>query len=458
MKALRLLLAAFLCFSVQLQAFGFACTHLEWLGFDGVWTTSKSAAANSFVGIGKATDCPAGQPYSLYWQSVDGLGADNDGTFTHTNAYCGSGYVVSNNVAYGMSVRNATGSCVCSPPLIEVNGACVDKCADQGGKPFGGGGSHMFVLPVNSGIVDTLCDTGASSGGGCTIKGTGQMAANDGGLGFSWVNNPSYTGTSCPAGLVAVNTGPPAGSTTTAIPQTPPGKCSGTFNGQTVYHECASLSTPAATTSKSVATSNPDGSTTTSTITRTETVSCADGVCTSRFVDTTRVSNVPVGGGAPTSTVTASNSDGTATQADYCKDNPSSAACKDSKKSTFSGSCNAAFSCDGDAATCAIATAANKSLCLEEKNATEDSVLKQAGIDAIASSSSGTSTSIVNFTAGDINQSNPFSSTCPPDKVLAMHGFSVTLPLSQACGALQAMGAVLVAVSLLVAARIVGGA
>ena len=60
-------------------------------------------------------------------------------------------------------------------------------------------------------------------------------------------------------------------------------------------------------------------------------------------------------------------------QTDFCKENPENAACtgdKEAKESTFGGTCEAGFSCTGDAATCAIAKASHETRCMYSPDST----------------------------------------------------------------------------------------
>lgn len=49
---------------------------------------------------------------------------------------------------------------------------------------------------------------------------------------------------------------------------------------------------------------------------------------------------------------------------DFCKDNPQAAACKNQKDSSFNGTCEAGFTCEGDAAQCASAKASWELRCV----------------------------------------------------------------------------------------------
>ncbi|MEK6668179.1 MAG: virulence factor TspB C-terminal domain-related protein [Pseudomonadota bacterium] len=166
-----------------------------------------------------------------------------------------------------------------------------------------------------------------------------------------------------------------------------------------------------------------------------------------------------------TTTTTTTNPDGSKTdktstkeqpKSDFCTDNPRSAICKEG--GTWGGSCGA-FSCDGDAVTCAIAQASWRSACALDIEPTDSKV--QAGNTALSGGDRpaghpGNNPSSSLFTA-NLDQTNPYGSTCPGDIPLNVMGNVVSIPLSSACDTFRLMGQVAVAFTLLAAAFVIFG-
>ena len=166
-----------------------------------------------------------------------------------------------------------------------------------------------------------------------------------------------------------------------------------------------------------------------------------------------------------TTTTTTTNPDGSKTdktstkeqpKSDFCTDNPRSAICKEG--GTWGGSCGS-FSCDGDAVTCAIAQASWKSACALDIEPTDSKV--QAGNTALSGGDlpaghPGNNPSSSVFTA-NLDQTNPYGSTCPADIPLNVMGNVVFIPLSSACDTFRLMGQVAVAFTLLAAAFVIFG-
>lgn len=244
---------------------------------------------------------------------------------------------------------------------------------------------------------------------------------------------------------------PPAAS---EVPKPAPGTCPGTVNGTQVWVPCSRTATASTTV---------DTSTSTAGITTDTNTVCdkgpsgqlngnADGTCTTTTVTTT---TNPDGTTKTNSNITQQP------LGDYCKTNPSDSACKSSQASSFGGSCDGSFTCEGDAATCAIARATNQTQCAMAKLNTVDDTLKNIGQTATdGSSPQGTGHPRDNKTTlsvGSFNTTNPYGGTCPADTTLGAGPISVTIPFSSICGVLQMMGSILVALTLLASARFVVG-
>jgi hypothetical protein len=228
----------------------------------------------------------------------------------------------------------------------------------------------------------------------------------------------------------------------------PKGTCPGQVNGITIYVKCdSSVSASSTSTTSSV------GGSATSTISSETTTSCKDGTCTSTVTGTRTVS-MPDG----TTSSTPTNYTATLPQDDFCKSNPKDKSCLTGKESSFGGTCNAGFVCDGDAATCAIAEATNKTNCSLAGltvDATNTSVV--GGLAAI-NGQQGTQPhdNISQVNVGSFDQSNPWASSCPGDYTISLVGVSsITVPLSSACSIFQMLGSLLVGLTLLGSAMFV---
>lgn len=225
------------------------------------------------------------------------------------------------------------------------------------------------------------------------------------------------------------------------------GYCPGTYNGATIWVKCSSTNETTKTDNTTTKTETNGGSSTTgTTITSTTSKTSCDGSnCTT------------------TTTTTTTNPDGTKTdksettsqaQADYCTRNPNATACK-RPEGSFGGSCTAGFSCEGDAVQCAIAREAYRRNCeLLEKETPESTLGKNiANGEDRPVGHPGNSPEIVNV-SGNINQTNPYGGSCPPDINLNVYGKTVIVPLSNACDIFKWMGYIAVAFTMYAAARI----
>jgi len=128
----------------------------------------------------------------------------------------------------------------------------------------------------------------------------------------------------------------------------------------------------------------------------------------------------------------------------FCEENPNSEQCKGAKKSTFNGSCTAGFTCDGDAATCAIARASWESRCAMQSDATTSlfdsdspggTAAQQLNADKALNKDGSGDWNV--WTAFQQNQHNYFTitSSCPvtPVEVPLPNGAHLTLDPTLVC-------------------------
>lgn len=139
----------------------------------------------------------------------------------------------------------------------------------------------------------------------------------------------------------------------------------------------------------------------------------------------------------------------------YCTDHADANICQ---KNVINAACGA-FTCSGDAIQCAMAKDQFELHCklAQEQNAQLD--IGQKMID-------GTDNSVPNpadvanrstFSIGSLDMSSPYAARCPDDVVFSVMGKSSTLPLSLWCPYLTLIGNVFMALSLVSAAKIIGG-
>lgn len=344
----------------------------------------------------------------------------------------------------------ADGSCSCNPGLSESVSEYVTSCTrvcEKGVKknfqlPYPGsagsacaGGCDFVVLQASNQYADRV--TGKQVIFGQYI-GTGQMCAADN----ATVSTPDSVMV-CPAGKVpgTVN------GLAVCVPSSASAPASGTDkNTQTVTNTGADGSTTGTTTKDTTTETQCDGTSCQTTTTTTTIIRDGSGSITEQKTDTVKK--------------TAAQSDKTKpdTITQFCSDNPTSPICK---VSSINAAACAAFNCDGDAVQCQIAREQ------WQRNCTlyEQTSLSQLG-DALASGSDPllaqmpwakeTTTAF----ADRINNTSTWGSsgTCGiTDIRFSFRGEEMVWPASNWCSPLLLLGQVMVAVSLIIAARITFG-
>lgn len=371
------------------------------------------------------------------------------------------------------------GQCVCagSPSTCSTNGPPPpdSQCPNQEARNAERAGSAQQGLSESAAYAFMRGAAGGSSAycvNGCVVMaGTAQC----GGLNGVW-----WCQTSGDSALAKACGGPGIGSfdgssfapMPNASPGTitqeitaekpPAGKCPGTINGVQVWVPCDSTASTSTSTSSATSTTPvtstgtvPGGSGTV-TVTKSGETVCDRNGCTTTYKTTSTMSN-PDGKGGTTSTTAQGTSQVAETKAEYCKRLPSDPTC--SGMSGFSGDCKTAWTCNGDAVQCATAKAVNDEACLWNKE-TDESKLFRAELAKSQAPGSGSGTG----GSGTIAlSSNSFDRTellgggnCIQDLTVTVAGRSVTLPLSRYCSWLAILGNIGVALSFLVASRIVG--
>lgn len=283
------------------------------------------------------------------------------------------------------------------------------------------------------------------------------------------------------------------GQTTTKTTTCEKGKCTTTTTTTTKTNAkgpdggpLPSDGTIGETNTSSSTTTNADGSKTVTTTTTETTTTCTEAGCTKSTTTTTSDQGVNADGtlnGPPKTTVTTSDPEKYARE-DYCKANPLSPACrgetsktttetkdqasfcKENPKSpmcvesTFGGGCGGPPACTGDAIQCAIATMAHEAKCkLFEQTSAESALYDEAKLRTGNQTGDLPGNETISLT-GRISTVDALggSATGLQDLTVTVWGSTVNLPFSMLNDYLAALGNVLVAVSFLIAVRIVGRA
>lgn len=272
---------------------------------------------------------------------------------------------------------------------------CINSCSSYPSSSWKSSDGKWYASgPLVS--VGTFC-TGAAEGGGNVeppvlppvMCPTGQCPGQVNGIDVCMPCSTGVTSSTPSSTTTIAGPQPSASSPSTPVPGT-------TSDTGTVKTECTGLT---CTTTRQVTTSNPDGTTSTTAAIEKQ------------------------------------------TKDDYCKDHPRSALCI---VSSFSGNCAGTFKGEGDALAAATAEAVNKVKCFLDPGTATDSVKSQLEAGTFAAALPNTQKSVSNF-----DQTNPLNSSCPGDQVVTVLGASVSIPLSSACGALQALGYIAIAFTLI---------
>lgn len=333
---MRSLLALIVCFFFSQAVFA-DVTYTVTFGGVSVTSSTVASAASSV-----ASQLTAKKNVACVNSSGSPLG------YTTFSVLSVNGLVVQFRATYGgncniapfdpapvMATQNGLVTCPSNQELDPDTHTC--EC-----KSIPNAGSHMVTGDVFQG-----CNSGCSM---LLQSGWYDKTAN------TTFGNWSQTGSVCTAGEPSVlSANDPK---VEAAKQCTPGTCPGTVNGQSVCVPCdKSKETGTGTKTESSSTtasgaSTPGASSTSSesTSTRTE---CSNGSCTTS--ETTTVTG-------PNGDKTEKTTNTTEPQSDYCTRNPKADVCKGTE-SSWGGSCESGFTCDGDAVQCAQARASYELRC-----------------------------------------------------------------------------------------------
>ncbi|MEF9964590.1 MAG: virulence factor TspB C-terminal domain-related protein [Comamonas sp.] len=138
---------------------------------------------------------------------------------------------------------------------------------------------------------------------------------------------------------------------------------------------------------------------------------------------------------------------------DFCKENPTLDSCK---TGSFVGSCTANFKCEGDAVQCAMAREQHIRNCQLFETATQESQLYDS-IKDLKGDQTGNLDGAQTIDIGSlINTSDALGGgSCISDINVTVMKSTISLPMSRVCPYMGMLGNILVAVSMLLAARII---
>lgn len=358
------------------------------------------------------------------------------------------------------SILNGS-SCKCDTGYVELNGQCQTP-----GSVCVGKATQAAIAP---GVTQEFSTTKPTSTGGmfaprkvciegCQASGTPSYWACGGSNCTVHFENASYTGAVCSGD--GGGTAPASDPVPTPVAdRCPDGKVPGTVNGTNVCvtpGEAGSASSTSGSTTNTG--TNPDGTAapgTSSGTGSTSQTSCNGTTCTT----TTTTNSTSTNGSGQTSTAGETTTK-TEPQASHCASNPKAKECAGNEptQSSFSGACESGFVAKGDDAVlnamakeqytrnCQVLTlaSAEATVVANASDATGLQKVTTAGDSSVAISS------------GNFDTSNSLGGGgCSLNKTITVAHMTATLPFNVICDPLAYLGQVLVAVSLLLAARIV---
>lgn len=352
-----------------------------------------------------------------------------------------------------------------------TQGVCGGSCPKSGtGYPPGGG-----AWKTNGRIGINFCPPDSNN---CVVRGS---SAGEGEDGNTYIWGPySYTGGACSSN------DPPGSGPGTNPPPCPKGTCPGTISGNSVCKPC-DITTSEDTSSgdSTETTTNPDGSTTTTSSGNgtTTTTTCAGGRCTTTTTSTSGPgtgtgtgggSGGSAGGGASSPGSGSGSGSGTSgtgsstttteeSEDQFCAKNPKSVHCKEEESDTsWGGTCESQFVCDGDAVQCAQAQAAWKTTCSLQTDRNHGSVTE--GNQAMQGTSNQSirnelgMSSASDFSLASMLDETPLfggAGGCPAGTSVSLGGGTYAISFGPLCDNARIAGVALQAFAYLVAAFIV---
>ncbi|MDD2609522.1 MAG: hypothetical protein PHX60_07445 [Giesbergeria sp.] len=412
--------------------------------------------------------------------SSDGKGAltirPSSTSFCEAGASCGSCGIQHqyswNAPASCPANSSLSGSeCACNSGFKEQNGSCVSdkpkdpKCGDLTDTPLG---LSDYGASFGTKSADWMKNqigkpTNSCFPGGCVVSGEATGCAGGGtGSTYCKIANPKFTGDSC-------NESDNSGDDDNCQPgykasEYVPGVCvpdgsdgdgDGTGDGGTDDDDSDGLCPDKTDPTKRVPCQGKPSK-------------CSGGLCESKYVPGLCIPcDTSVNGDGTTTTCnpttgkcTTTNPDGTTDEqdkTDFCRENPKSPMCIENKWG--GGSCaSGSFSCDGDAIQCAIAKEQHRRNCklFDDKSAESALYEQEKGKEGNQTDDLPGNETINMIGRIDSTDALGGGGAGVQDLTVTVAGSSITLPFSKINSGLDALGRVLLAVSFLIALRIVG--
>ncbi|QXW19831.1 hypothetical protein KXJ72_08235 [Comamonas aquatica] len=331
----------------------------------------------------------------------------------------------------------------------------ADMCSGSQGK------TSAFSLSGKKTGVSFTCMSPLSFGGdplpGCTkgcmaqVGGFTTAFQSDGG---NWVTQGTakYSGSTCdPSVINDLNSEAdpeyePEENPETSNPPDP--SCPGGFKGEV---NGVSVCVPPKASSGISELEEKDNGDGTKTNTKTE-VKCENGKC--EVTKTSTTTNTQTN-----STVSSSSTTTTVDKADYCSKNSSAGVCKNEQgeeegKGSFGGSCQAGFTCKGDAAMCAMAKEQHKRNCETlEEDKDPASFINQVknGTDSQSAKAMQDNASQINIATQLDKSGYGWSRSCPANTRidLSFVNGSFEMPFDKLCGPLKIFSDIALAITAL---------
>lgn len=408
------------------------------------------------------------------WRSITGSATIESCSIFGVRAWTSDGRLfqgANSGPQYGTCPANSTKSgtvCECNNGFVENGSMCqpappTDPCEMLADMCSGSQGfSTSFSLSGKKTGVSFTCMSPVSVGAdaplpgcnkGCMAQVGGFTTAYQDNSG-SWVTTGTakYSGATCdPSVINDLNSEadpeyvPEENPTTSDKPDPScPNGFKGTVNGVSVCVPPKSSSGISELEEKD----NGDG---TKTNTKTE-VKCENGKC--EVTKTSTTTNTTTN-----STVSSSSVTTTVDKADYCSKNSSAGVCKNEQgeeegKGSFGGSCQAGFTCKGDAAMCAMAKEQHKRNCETlEEDKDPSSFINQVknGTDSQSAKSMQDNASQINIATQLDKSGYGWSRSCPANTRidLSFVNGSFEMPFDKLCGPLKIFSDIALAITAL---------
>lgn len=334
-------------------------------------------------------------------------------------------------------------SCTCNAPgWVQDGGACVAfvdpaeaYCAEKIGSPV----KTSWSSTAPSLSTRTVCSSGGYGYYSCNATIEPDYCGSADGVTYLCHGSGTSAGGACTPSPAPEQPVAPTEPVSDFPSAPPPGTCPGQINGVTVNMPCNNSVSKG---TKTEASNDGAGNTTSKSESRSTTCTAA-GACSTTVTTVTSVN----GGASVTSTKTIEESKG-----DFCVGNPAAKECGDGDGSSFGGSCESGFVCEGDAVQCAHAKETHLQNCKLNKDTPERQLYEASkGDDADFDNDD-----VVNVGPSSFSQAPILgAASCISDRSITVMGSPVSLPFSRVCEYLAMLGNVLMAVGFLLSGRII---